>query len=66
MGGGSYATTQGFHPVLTRIRSAIYIDRFTIILLCDRPDPLSELNQKTDPSCLPNFKLLVCTLACVA
>jgi hypothetical protein len=41
----------------------LYTDRFTIIFPCDRPDPLSELNQKTDSPCLPNFKLLSFAIA---
>jgi hypothetical protein len=44
----------------------LHTDRFAIIFPCDHPDSLSEPNQKTDPSCLPNFKLLVCALAGVA
>jgi hypothetical protein len=48
---------------LVRSNDVLYTDRFTIIFPCDRPDPLSELKQKTDPSCLPKFKLLVCAIA---
>jgi hypothetical protein len=41
----------------------LYTDRFTIIFPCDRPNPLSELNQKTDLPCLPNLKLLSFAIA---
>jgi hypothetical protein len=46
------------HYNIVRSNDGLYTDRFTIIFLCDHPDPLSQLNQKTDSSCLPNFKLL--------
>jgi hypothetical protein len=52
----SNSTPKYYH--LVRSNNVLYTDRFTIIFLCDRPTPLSELKQKTDPSCLPNLKLL--------
>jgi hypothetical protein len=37
-----------------------------LFILGDRPNPLSELNQKTDSLCLPKLELLMFALACVA
>ncbi|WP_225902695.1 hypothetical protein [Pseudanabaena sp. PCC 6802] len=34
-----------------------------LFISCDRPDPLSELEQKTDPLCLPNLELLIYAIA---
>jgi hypothetical protein len=50
------STPKYYH--LVRSNDVLYTDRFTIIFLGDRPNPLSELNQKTDLPCLPNLKLL--------
>jgi hypothetical protein len=47
---------------IVRSNAVLYIDRLTIFIF-EIPDPLSELEQKTDSPCLPNLEQLILAIA---